>query len=128
VAEGLGGAGRVAEGLASINEVLERSSRHEELWCVAELLRIKGALVLDEGAPGAAAVAENHFRHGLDRAHCQGALSWELRCATSLARLRHDQARSKEARALLVSVYNRFTEGFQTSDLRSARALLESLQ
>jgi predicted ATPase len=124
VAEGLAGAGRVAEGLASINEALARSSGNEELWCLAELLRIKGALVLDEGAPGATAVAEDHFLQALGLARKQGALSWELRCATSLARLWRDQARSKEARALLAPVYDRFTEGFATSDLRAAKVLI----
>jgi predicted ATPase len=89
------------------------------------LLRIKGALILDEGARGAATVAEDHFLQGLDLARLQGARSWELRCATSLARLWRDQTRSKEARQLLAPVYDRFTEGFATADLRAAKALLD---
>jgi predicted ATPase len=57
----------------------------------------------------------------------QGALSWELRCATSLARLWRAQARSEEARELLAPVYDRFTEGFATADLKAAKALLDDL-
>jgi predicted ATPase len=72
-----------------------------------------------------AAAAEGIFRQALDYAHRQGALSWELRCATSLARLQRDQPQSDEAFELLASVYNRFTEGFDTADLKAAKALLE---
>ena len=59
----------------------------------------------------------------LDWARRQGALSWELRAATSLARLWHEQGRTADARALLMPVYDRFTEGFDTADLKAARAL-----
>jgi predicted ATPase len=55
-------------------------------------------------------------------------LSWELRCATSLARLWRDQNRSTEAIALLAPIYNRFTEGFETADLKAAKALIDGLQ
>jgi len=127
MAEGLAAAGWVVEGLASIEEAIARSLRSGQLWCLADLLRIKGALILSEGARGAAAVAEDHFLQGLDLARRQGARSWELRCATSLARLWRNQARSKEARELLAPVYDRFTEGLATSDLRAAKALLEEL-
>jgi predicted ATPase len=89
------------------------------------LLRIKGELVLVEGAAKAAVAAEDHFLQALDWAHRQGALSWELRAATSLARLRHQQARSTEARGFLAPVYERFTEGFETADLQAAKALLK---
>jgi predicted ATPase len=91
------------------------------------MLRIKGELFLLQDAPGAAATAEDHYQQGLDWARRQGALSWELRCATSLARLWRDQARSEEARELLVSVYDRFTEGFATSDLKAATALIHEI-
>jgi len=63
----------------------------------------------------------------LDLAHRQGALSWELRAATSLARLLRDQGRSAKALALLHPVYDRFTEGFDTADLKAAEALLDAL-
>jgi predicted ATPase len=72
--------------------------------------------------------AENDFRQALDWARRQGALSWELRAATSLARLLRDQERRAEAPALLQSVYDRFTEGFDTADLKAAKALLDALQ
>ena len=94
---------------------------------MADLLRVKGELLLLEGAPEAAAAAEDHYQQGLDWARRQGTLSWELRCATSLARLWRDQARSEEARALLAPVYDRFTEGFETADLKAAKALIDGL-
>jgi predicted ATPase/DNA-binding winged helix-turn-helix (wHTH) protein len=127
IADALGGDGKAAEGLSVIDEALARSERDEERWCVAELLRIKGELILREGAPQAATAAEEHFLHSLDWARRQGALSWELRCATSLARLWRDHARSDEARELLAPVYDRFTEGFATSDLRAAKDLIAEL-
>jgi len=80
-----------------------------------------------QGAPAAAAAAEDHFRQSLDWARRQGALSWELRAATSLARLLHTQGRSAEGLAILQPVYERFTEGFGTADLKSAKALLDAL-
>jgi predicted ATPase len=85
-------------------------------------------LVLDEGSPAAAAVAEEHFLQALDVARRQGALYWELRCTTSLASLWHDQGRNQEALALLSAVYDRFTEGFETADLRSAKTVLDLLR
>ena len=76
----------------------------------------------------AAMEAEGHFRQALDWARRQGALSWELRAATSLARLLRDQGRSVDAMALLQPVYDRFTEGFDTVDLQAAKALIDALQ
>jgi predicted ATPase/DNA-binding winged helix-turn-helix (wHTH) protein len=120
-------AGQIADGLPAIEEAIVRSELTEERWLIAELLRVKGETLLWRGAPGAAAVAEGHFRRALDLARQQGALSWELRAATSLARLWRDQARSKAAHELLAPVYDRFTEGFTTADLRAAKSLLEEL-
>jgi predicted ATPase len=127
LAEGLGGAGQVAEGLMAIEEALARSERNDARWCMAELLRIKGELLLSKGAPNAAAAAEDHFRRALDWARRQTALSWELRAATSLARLFREQGRSADATALLQPVYDRFTEGFDTADPKAAKALLDEL-
>ena len=127
LADGLGCAGQVPEGLTTIEEALERSERNDARWNMAELLRIKGELLLLENAPNAAAAAEDHFRQALDWARRQGALSWELRAATSLARLLNDQGRSADATVLLQPVYDRFTEGFATADLTAARALLDDL-
>jgi hypothetical protein len=124
MAEAFGRAGRVSEGLAVGEEAIDRS---EERWLVAGLLRSKGELLLLQGASGAAATAEDYFRQALDWARRQGALCWELRAATSLARLLRDQDRSADAIALLQPIYDRFTEGFDTADLKTAKALLDAL-
>jgi predicted ATPase len=128
MAEALGRAGQIADGLAAVEEALAWTERTEERWAIAESLRIKGELVLLQGAPAAAATAEEHFRQALDWARRQGALAWELRAAMSLARLLRDQGRSADAVALLQPVYDRFTEGFDTADLKTAKALLDTLQ
>jgi predicted ATPase len=85
-------------------------------------------LTIPACGPGVAAAAEHHFRQALDWARRQGALSWELRAATSLAQLQCDQGRSADALALLQPVYDRFTEGFDTIDLQVAKALIDALQ
>jgi predicted ATPase/DNA-binding winged helix-turn-helix (wHTH) protein len=128
IADALGRDGKAAEGLLAIDEALARSERTEERWCVAELLRIKGELILREGGRQAATAAEEYFLQSLDWARRQDALSWGLRTSTSLARLQHGQGRVAEARSLLRSVYDRFSEGFETADLKTAKAYLDSLQ
>jgi predicted ATPase len=127
MAKALARAGQVADGLAMIEQAIARSEHTEERWLIAGLLRVKGELILLQGAPGTAVAAEDHFRQALDWARRQGALSWELRAATSLARLLSDQSRSADAGALLQPVYDRFTEGFHTADLKAAKALLGAL-
>jgi len=127
MAKALGLAGQIADGLAVIAEAIEQSERTDELWAIAEMLRIEGELLLLRGAPDAVMSAEDCFRQALDWARQQGALSWELRAATSLARLLRDQGRSTDAKALLQPVYGRFTEGFATADLKAANALLADL-
>jgi predicted ATPase/DNA-binding winged helix-turn-helix (wHTH) protein len=124
IADALGRDGRTAEGLSIIDEALARSECNEERWCVAELLRVKGELILREGAAEAETTAQQYFLQSLDWARRQGALSWELRTSTSLARLQHGQGRIAEARSLLQSVYDRFSEGFETADLKAAKAYL----
>jgi len=124
IADALGRDGRAAEGLSIIDEALARSECNEERWCVAELLRVKGELILREGAAQAETTAEQYFLQSLDWARRQGALSWELRTSTSLARLQRGQGRTAEARSLLQSVYDRFSEGFETADLKIAKAYL----
>jgi predicted ATPase len=128
MAEGLGKAGQIADALDAIDDAIARAERTEELWQIAELLRVKGELILLKDAAPQAAAAEDYFERALDRAHRQGALSWELRAAASLARLLRDQGRSAEGLALLQPVYDRFTEGFETADLKAAKALLIALQ
>jgi predicted ATPase/DNA-binding winged helix-turn-helix (wHTH) protein len=123
----LGEAGEVASGLAIVEETLARCQTRDELWYVAELLRIKGELVLLEGAPDAVGAAEGHYLRALECAHRQDALSWALRAAASIACMWRDQHRVAEARELLGAVYGRFTEGFGTADLQKAKRLLEQL-
>jgi predicted ATPase len=89
-------------------------------------MRVKGELLSLSRAPDDPA-AEACFRMALEEARRQGTLSWELRIALSVARLRVSQDRGDAARALLASVYERFTEGFATADLRAAQAMLDSL-
>jgi len=125
MSEALARAGQIADGLAMIEETIARSGHTEERWLITELLRVKGELILLHDAPEPVTAAEGHFRQALDRAHRQGALSWELRAATSLARLWRDQNRSAEAIALLAPIYNRFTEGLETADLKAAKALID---
>ena len=89
--------------------------------------RLAGEVALAESPPDPAA-AEAAFRRCIEVARRQAALSWELRGATSLARLWKGAGRTAEARDLLASVYRRFTEGFATPDLRDARSLLDELE
>jgi predicted ATPase len=125
-AEALACAGEIDGALDALTEATERVERAEELWIIPEFLRRKGELLMVRGASGDATMAEDHFRQALDSARRQGALSWELRAATSLARLWNGQNRRTEALALLQPVYDRFTEGFDTPDLKAAKALLDA--
>jgi hypothetical protein len=124
MAEALGHVGRFADGLATVERGIDRSQRG---WLAPELLRIKGELLLLQGTTGTTDAVEDVFRQALDGARGQETLSWELRAATSLARLLRDQDRSAEALTILQPVYDRFTEGFDTADLKSAKALLDAL-
>jgi predicted ATPase len=126
--EALARTGQTGDGLILLEAAIDHCERTEERWIFAELLRVKGELLLLQGGSSAAAMAEDHFRQALDWARRQGALSWELRAATSFARLLRDQGRPAEAMALLQPVYDRFTEGFDTVDLQAAKALIDALQ
>jgi len=123
----LGQIGEVAPGLAIVEDTLARCEARDEGWYIAELLRIRGELILLNGAADAAVVAEQHFRGALDLAHRQDALFWELRTATSLAQLLQCQGRLAEARELLGPIHARFAEGFATADLQRAKSLLDQL-
>ena len=92
----------------------------------AEINRMAGEVILKSPEPGAAK-AETYFERALSIARQQHAKSWELRAAMSLARLWRDQGQRDEARELLAPVYGWFTEGFDTLDLKEAKALLEEL-
>ena len=115
---------QVDEAVAHLNEALEMAERTGERWFGAELNRHKGQLLLRQGHSEA---AEELYRKALNIAEEQEAKLWELRAAASLARLRRDQGRHAEARDLLAPVYGWFTEGFNTPDLKEARALLDEL-
>jgi tetratricopeptide (TPR) repeat protein len=124
VVEALAHASRVAEALRLVDQGIGLS---EADWLTPELLRLKGELSLAQRTSEAAETAEDLFRQALDGARRQETLSWELRAATSLARLLRDQGRPADAIALLQPVYHRFTEGFDTADVKSARALLDHI-
>jgi predicted ATPase len=125
LAEAHGKAGQVEKGLALIAEAQEFVAKTGECVFEAEIHRIKGELLLAR-SPSDPAEAETSFREALDVARRQSAKSWELRTATSLARLWERQGKRDEARDLLAPVYAWFTEGFDTN-LRDAKALLEEL-
>jgi predicted ATPase len=91
----------------------------------AEMLRLKGAILLMGGEPNVK--AEQCFRAALEVARAQEAKWWELRTTVSLARLLRDTGRRDEARTSLAAIYNWFTEGFGTADLIDAKSLLEEL-
>ena len=118
--------GQAEAGLTVVAEALAFVEETKERFCEAELYRLKGELLLQESL-------ENHpeamacFQTSIDIARHQHAKSWELRAATSLARLWQSQGKITEARDLLAPVYEWFTEGFDTADLKDAKALLAEL-
>ena len=117
-------AGQIEEGLSLSDDAMQIADRTGELWFAAELNRHKGELLLRQGQSEA---AEQLYHKALSIAREQEAKLWELRAAVGLARLRRDQGRRAEARDLLAPVYGWFTEGFDTPDLKEAKALLDQL-
>ena len=118
--------GQEEKGLQIATKALERVSAFGDRAWEAELHRLQGELRLQQG-PDNVAEAEVCFHKALDVASQQQAKSWELRAATSLARLWQQQGKTAEARDLLAPVYDWFTEGFDTADLKDAQALLAEL-
>ena len=108
-------------------QAVSRIENGRETWCTAEVLRAVACGMLKQSGLDAADTAESTFLSSLSIARRQGALSWELRSATSLARLWQAQRRLAEARDLIAPVYGRFSEGFATADLTAARRLLDDL-
>ncbi len=126
LAEALGGAGSVEEGLEALANAAAQAEKSGERYCEAEIHRLRGELLLAQSA-GNQAEAEQSLRQALDVARRQEAKSLELRAASSLARLWQRQGRGNDARDLLAPVYDWFSEGFDTADLQDAKALLDEL-
>jgi predicted ATPase len=110
-----------------IDEAVAAITTNKETWCEVDVYRVAGEIALLSGGKRVAE-AEAHFEHALAVARQQQARSFELRAAMSMARLLRDQGKREEARDLLTPTYDWFTEGFDTRDLKEAKALLEELQ
>jgi predicted ATPase len=132
LAEAYGRMAQAEEGLTVVAEALAIVRRTGECHYEPELYRLQGELTLQSQGPGRPSTveeeAEHCFHQALAVARTQHAKSWELRAATSLARLWHRQGKTEPARHLLGDIYGWFTEGFDTHDLRAAQALLVALR
>jgi tetratricopeptide (TPR) repeat protein len=126
-ADALSLSGRPQQGLVAIEEALRRCESNEENWYVAEILRLKGELILRLGGIDTVAEAMKHFQLSLDWSRRQGTLSWELRTAISLARLHFADERPNTSLHLLRTIYGKFTEGLKSADLILARQLLDEM-
>jgi class 3 adenylate cyclase/predicted ATPase len=126
LAEAQGVLGEPEAGLTALTEALTVVDTTGGRWCEAELYRLKGTLLLQQSSDHHLE-AEACFHHALAIARNQQAKSFELRAATSLARLWQQQGKRQEAHDLLAPVYGWFTEGFDTVDLQDAKALLDEL-
>jgi class 3 adenylate cyclase/predicted ATPase len=126
LAEAHGILGKPEAGLAALTEALTLVDTTGERWSEPELYRLKGELLLQQSLDHPVE-AEACFHQAITIAQNQKAKSWELRAATSLARLWQQQGKRDEARQLLGDVYNWFTEGFDTADLQDAKVLLDAL-
>src|SRR5258705_6480525 len=126
LAEGLWKAGQFDEALITINGAVARAASCGETFDMAELLRIKGQILAAMPRPDWASAADC-LMQSLAVAREQSALAWELRSATALARLLSENGQRDQARDTLAPVYDRFTEGFETADLRIARQLIHQL-
>jgi predicted ATPase len=126
LAESLAFNGEAEQGLAQLDQALAISAETGERWSDAELHRLRGNLVCRSPRPDLGN-AESSFRAALSIAREQGNKGFELRATTSLARLLAEDGRRDEARELLAPVHDWFTEGFDTADLKEAKALLDQL-
>jgi predicted ATPase len=126
LAEAYGKAGQIHAGLTALTEALAVVEKNGECYYEAELYRLKGVLLQGQTVPDACQ-AETCFQQALAIARRQQARSWELRAALSLSRLWQRQGKRAAAYDMLAPVYGWFTEGFDTSDLQDAKALLEDL-
>jgi predicted ATPase len=127
VAQAFKETGLVDEGLDALAEAFTITTDTAVPYVEAEMHRLKGELLLLRDAASAMAEACTCFERSIEIAQNQRAKSWELRATKSLARLLDNQGRREEARAMLAKIYNWFTEGFDTPDLKEAKALLKEL-
>ncbi|MCP3709280.1 helix-turn-helix transcriptional regulator [Paraburkholderia sp. CNPSo 3274] len=127
-ARGLRAFGRNEEAHTAVDEALSWANAHDELWCMPELLRIKGEILEETDALDMLGMSESLYQQAIELSCQQGAPSWALRAATSLARLSHRLGKTNHAQTVLVSVYEQFTEGFETADLKAAKAKLDGLR
>jgi predicted ATPase/tRNA A-37 threonylcarbamoyl transferase component Bud32 len=135
LAEVLGKAGQATEGLAAISEATAIAQNTGERFYEAELYRLKGELLMQAAgrnihqtpASGVITETEAFFRQAINIARRQSAKSWELRAVMGLSRLYQQESKKDEARQLMEEIYGSFTEGFDSTDLRDARLLLEEL-
>jgi predicted ATPase len=118
--------GQIDDARRYIDDAIEKVETSNERWCEAEVHRIAGEIALKSSAPDPEK-AEAYFERALAVARQQQTKSWGLRAAMSMARLWRDQGKRDEARELLAPVYGWFTEGFDTLDLKQAKALLDEL-
>ncbi len=109
-------------------EPLAQALRGTLNWCTAEILRKHGESLIASHGQTSHSEAETLFLRAIEISQTQKALAWELRSATSLARLWHQNGRTAQARDLLGHTYGRFTEGFATRDLVEAKTLLDALR
>jgi predicted ATPase len=127
LATSLAGRGQLDEALIALEQALASAEQGAVRWYVPELLRMKGELLRRHETGDIIRAAEDCFKEAVDVAQEQGALFWELRAVLSLARLMTVQSRTADAHRALSHVYDKFTEGFETKDLRSARMMLETV-
>jgi predicted ATPase len=114
------------DALCCIRDAMTKVETTKESWLEADVYRIAGEIALMSPERDVAK-AEAYFERALAVARAQQAKSWELRASMSMARLWRDQGKRDEARELLAAVYGWFTEGFDTLDLKQAKALLDEL-
>jgi predicted ATPase len=126
LAEACSTAGRFEQALGALTEALTLADENENRCCEPETYRLKGELLLKQN-DSSTAEAQSCFQKAIEIAREQSAKSYELRATTSLARLLATRGRRDEARTMLADVYSWFTEGFDTADLKDAKALLDQL-
>jgi predicted ATPase/class 3 adenylate cyclase len=119
--------GRLDDGLSALTEALAAAEENENRHYEAETHRLKGELLLKQDDSNRAE-AQNCFERAIAIARKQSAKSWELRSTMSLARLLANQGNREKALAMLSEIYDWFTEGFDTADLKEAKALLDELR